>query len=226
METFLNWLSANPIIANILLAVLIVIVLSLVIMFIIAFRQGREISFYPPKIGSKPSNAEQNDKKTLETSIENSKAANVLSAVGDNEKPHKKSSLATSYKRITEEEIKSLIRKHNDDFCKVLDSRDNRYIKATTTDKGVLQFKQSVIDLLGYMQENKIKFTHPVEISLLNWRFASDNKVTATTDETWEEKYIDGHVSQLIDRNIYEIIFDDSTWLIDSCEVLPPVEKP
>ncbi len=54
MSDFLQWLSSNSISANAFLVVLILVALSLTGVYLGAFFQGREISFWPPKIGSKP----------------------------------------------------------------------------------------------------------------------------------------------------------------------------
>ena len=226
METFLNYLSANPIVANILLGVLVILLFSLILMYAIAFAQGREISFWPPKIGPKPNGLEQTDRtKTASSTVENPVLAAASPTANAGEKPHGKSPHVTSNHKITEEEIVSLIKQHNEDFSRVLESRDHRYLKATTSEKGEAQVRQSVINLLDYMQENGIKITHLIEMRLLNWRLIAENKVRATTDEIWEESYLDGHTTQLVDRNVYEIAFVDGLWLIDACEVLPPVEK-
>lgn len=49
MTDFLQWLNNNPIV----LILLAVIVAAVVLMYLVAFLQGREVSFWPPKIGSK-----------------------------------------------------------------------------------------------------------------------------------------------------------------------------
>lgn len=54
MDEFVKLLSSNATVTNTILIVLVFAVLSLLSMFLVAFFQGREISFWPPKIGPKP----------------------------------------------------------------------------------------------------------------------------------------------------------------------------
>ena len=53
MSDFLNWITGGSIYANIFVIVLVSLLFVIVIFFIVAFIQGREISFWPPKIGAK-----------------------------------------------------------------------------------------------------------------------------------------------------------------------------
>lgn len=222
MESFLRWLSENPVIADILLAVLIIIVLFLILMFVVAFKQGREITFYPPRIGSKPNVSELGNEKAKDVNAEKPKPKSLnLSANKTNQAPDKSSHIA-SKKRIAEKDVVSLIKRFNDDFCKVLDSRDLRYLKASTTEEGMVKEKKSMENMLDFMEEKKMTSTHPVEINLVTWQEGPNNKVEATTDEVWEEIYSDGHKSKVSARNIYEVLLVGDIWLIDSCEVLRP----
>jgi len=50
MSEFLKWLAGNPVVAG----ALVVFLGVLVLMFVVAFIQGREISFWPPRIGARP----------------------------------------------------------------------------------------------------------------------------------------------------------------------------
>jgi eukaryotic-like serine/threonine-protein kinase len=50
MSQFLQWLAGNPVVTGALVVSLGVVVL----MYVVAFLQGREISFWPPKIGARP----------------------------------------------------------------------------------------------------------------------------------------------------------------------------
>lgn len=54
MEQFFNWLSATPIAGTILISIVVISVLVLIVTYLVAFYQGREISFWPPKLGAKP----------------------------------------------------------------------------------------------------------------------------------------------------------------------------
>jgi hypothetical protein len=194
-------------------------------LYAIAFAQGREISLWPPKIGPNPNASKQYGKKIASSNVKSPMLGTVKTTVNADEKLLKKSVQAASNRKVTEKDISSLLRKHNDDFCKVIDTRDNRYLKATATDKAVAKGRQDIINLLDYMQENNIKITRLTEMSLVSWQFISDNKIEATTDEVWEDKYLDGHISESVNRNIYEILLLDGRWLIDASEVLPVVGK-
>jgi hypothetical protein len=54
MGDFLQFLAANPEIASIVAIPVGIFVIAFTAMFIIAFTQGREVSLWPPKIGSRP----------------------------------------------------------------------------------------------------------------------------------------------------------------------------
>jgi hypothetical protein len=54
MDAFFSWLSSNPVVANVLIVALGAVVLSVVLIYLVAFFQGREVSFWPPKLGKKP----------------------------------------------------------------------------------------------------------------------------------------------------------------------------
>ncbi len=54
MSEFFTWLSNNPIATTIFVISFAVLVGALVATYSVAFYQGREISFWPPKIGTKP----------------------------------------------------------------------------------------------------------------------------------------------------------------------------
>lgn len=54
MSAFFDWLSKNPTATNILIWSFVILVISVAIIYLVAFFQGREISFWPPKIGQKP----------------------------------------------------------------------------------------------------------------------------------------------------------------------------
>jgi len=53
MEKFLEWLSNNPNVAVIMIVSLGFLVVSATLIYVVAFFQGREISFWPPKIGAR-----------------------------------------------------------------------------------------------------------------------------------------------------------------------------
>jgi hypothetical protein len=54
MDAFFQWLTSNPIAETVLVTVLGVFILAITFIFLVAFLQGREIFFYPPKIGELP----------------------------------------------------------------------------------------------------------------------------------------------------------------------------
>lgn len=54
MDEFLKWLSSNSIVSTILVASFCALVVSAVVIYFVAFLQGREVFFWPPKVGAKP----------------------------------------------------------------------------------------------------------------------------------------------------------------------------
>lgn len=54
MTQIIDWLSNNTAAGTWALILVTMIVLAVILMYLIAFKQGREISFWPPKIGHKP----------------------------------------------------------------------------------------------------------------------------------------------------------------------------
>lgn len=64
MDAFFQWLGSNPLAST--FAVVLLAVLAIV--FIVAFAQGREVSFWPPKIGEKSSSARK-ARKTVDASL-------------------------------------------------------------------------------------------------------------------------------------------------------------
>ncbi len=59
MNELFKALSNNPIAIITLIASFGIIVLSLVMTYLIAFFQGREVHFWPPKIGAKPETSKE-----------------------------------------------------------------------------------------------------------------------------------------------------------------------
>lgn len=53
MKEIFLYLSANPFLIYILIGLLVFVIFSAISVYVIAFRQGREISFWPPTIGNK-----------------------------------------------------------------------------------------------------------------------------------------------------------------------------
>ena len=54
MQPFWEWLIANPAIMKYVVPFVGFVLLLIVTMYVVSFLQGREISFWPPKIGAKP----------------------------------------------------------------------------------------------------------------------------------------------------------------------------
>jgi serine/threonine protein kinase len=68
MNTFLSWLSGDSMAAKLVLGGALLALLSAILIFVVAMLQGREISFWPPKIGRKE--ATSNDDKSRSREIE------------------------------------------------------------------------------------------------------------------------------------------------------------
>jgi hypothetical protein len=88
MTELFNWLSSNSVAGNVVVAALGLIVVSVVVIYLIAFFQGRELSFWPPRIGGKVPERENNlmlDKDTSSEALKQNrkdmtKATNSLGA--------------------------------------------------------------------------------------------------------------------------------------------------
>ena len=74
MEEFFQWLTTNSIASNALITILGLIILLIAMIYLIAFWQGREISFWPPKIGKN-----LNSKTSNNTSLQSDKATQDIS---------------------------------------------------------------------------------------------------------------------------------------------------
>jgi hypothetical protein len=66
VDTFLNWLASGSTPAIIIVVVVSIVCITAVLIYVLAFFQGRTISFYPPQIGERPSPA-QKEKKAVKT---------------------------------------------------------------------------------------------------------------------------------------------------------------
>lgn len=69
MSEFFKWLSNNPIATNMLVIAISIVCISIVLIYIVAFFQGRSISFWPPSIGERP-NKQQRESQTLPESTQ------------------------------------------------------------------------------------------------------------------------------------------------------------
>lgn len=58
MDNLLNFLATNPPLLTAIVAIFALLILFFVAIYLVAFFQGREISFYPAKIGAKPDKAQ------------------------------------------------------------------------------------------------------------------------------------------------------------------------
>lgn len=54
MDEFFKWLSSNSVAATTLLVSVGVVVTAITLIYLVAFIQGRSVSFWPPKVGEKP----------------------------------------------------------------------------------------------------------------------------------------------------------------------------
>jgi len=54
MQEFLKWLASTPVLAEIVVSTVTIVLLTMGMIYLVAFFQGRSISFWPPKIGAKP----------------------------------------------------------------------------------------------------------------------------------------------------------------------------
>lgn len=66
MADFFQWLSSNSIATNTLVVSFGFLIISVILIFVIAFFQGREVVFWPPKVGTKPDKSEKGDHKKVE----------------------------------------------------------------------------------------------------------------------------------------------------------------
>lgn len=72
MSELIKWLSNNPLATMTLIISFGILIISVTILYIIAFFQNREISFWPPKIGQKDSRKDSKDIKINQESISKS----------------------------------------------------------------------------------------------------------------------------------------------------------
>jgi len=71
MADFFNWLSNNPVATTTLIVSFGVLVTATTLIYVVAFFQGRSISFWPPKIGEKPNKSKRADTQPLPNDAEN-----------------------------------------------------------------------------------------------------------------------------------------------------------
>lgn len=68
MEVVFNFLSANPFLMGALIIVILILVILIMVGYVAAFAQGREVSFWPPKIGPKIEEQTKKNKRAFLTS--------------------------------------------------------------------------------------------------------------------------------------------------------------
>ena len=121
--------------------------------------------------------------------------------------------------------ILSLLKKHNDDWCKVLASDgDIRYLDATTTPRGLFQAKQNAEDEIECMYDDGVEACSFINLDLVHWQMISSNKFKVTVDEFWEDHYGNQKRLKTSQRNIYEVVFINNSWLIDCCDTLEQID--
>ena len=64
MAEFFNWLSSNPIATTTVIVSFGVVITATTIIYVVAFFQGRSISFWPPSIGERPDKAKGQKSET------------------------------------------------------------------------------------------------------------------------------------------------------------------
>jgi hypothetical protein len=74
MDELFRWLASNPAAANVFIIAFVAVIVLIVVTYLLAFREGREISLWPPQIGSKPPQSPQ-ESETSEYREENHKIA-------------------------------------------------------------------------------------------------------------------------------------------------------
>jgi serine/threonine-protein kinase len=77
MSEFLKWLSAHPAAAATVVGSFGIVTLAVTSMYVVAFVQGRSVSFWPPKIGPKP---DQGAQKATEQEVESRREQRVATA--------------------------------------------------------------------------------------------------------------------------------------------------
>lgn len=78
MTDFFNWLSSNPLATNTIIISFAGLILALVFIYVVAFFQGRDISFWPPKIGQQPDWAKRLKGQNQATRADEKKQATYL----------------------------------------------------------------------------------------------------------------------------------------------------
>lgn len=101
MNEFLKWLSSNPILASALVSAITFLLITVALMVTIAFFQGREVTFWPPKIGPRPVRDEKDPITPLQDNPFIQKGSILSTSTGDKVKISSNlavSSNATLYK--------------------------------------------------------------------------------------------------------------------------------
>ncbi len=93
MDSFFDFLAKNPMATSVVIIAFSLVVIATVIIYLTAFLQGREISFYPPKIGAKPT-------KNLDTKFSSQNISSI--------QPKQNVTILNNPKEIIESTIQSL----------------------------------------------------------------------------------------------------------------------
>lgn len=72
MSEIMRIISSNQTLLIVFAFSFLILILSIVVIFVVAFFQNRDISFYPPRIGKKPSNNENKNKNIQKTTTDTS----------------------------------------------------------------------------------------------------------------------------------------------------------
>lgn len=81
MDAFLQWISATPVAAMILLSLLVILVLAMVAAVTVGLYEGREISLWSPKLGARPLRSDGGDGVGLQASAR--EARRFKQGIGD-----------------------------------------------------------------------------------------------------------------------------------------------
>lgn len=77
MTDLFAWLLSDSLISVVVAAGLGLLLLTIIVLYVVSFIQGREISFWPPKVSSKPETARTSQKQISHAALKNSDPAHV-----------------------------------------------------------------------------------------------------------------------------------------------------
>ncbi|MFN8474929.1 MAG: G1 family glutamic endopeptidase [Anaerolineae bacterium] len=108
--------------------------------------------------------------------------------------------------------IQAVIQKANDAQQQAFAAHDPTIMKDTSTSDYYDQMVQTNQDLA----RNSVKAIKLVKLEWGDVSLKTDTTATATTYETWETTYADGTTDVSRDQNVYTLVLDQGTWLIQN----------